>query len=306
MVSFFALSRLGFTVLSLSLRITSTAIVNLLQKTECQTIVHGHQPQVGETLREIKQDYHIYTLCVPSRSDYDRPPSDEPYFIRDYDRKSENEQVALIIHSSGSTGLPKPVFLSHKALLTHPTQGSGLHNFNALPWYHLYGISTSLQAMWMRKTAYLYNTSVPLTADNLVAVVEKVKPEAVHVVPYVLGLLAEKQRGVDVLKGCKTVTAAGARTPDELGDRLVREGINLGVVFGTSVTTAPVSDCNQQGLEADSFSFSLTGQRLGLPAIRCVGRRATTRGTISVSTPISGNTCTCARREETTPTSSCI
>ncbi len=110
-----------------------------------------------------------------------------------------------------------------------------MHNFNALPWYHLYGISTSLQAMWMRKTAHLYNTSLPMTADHLVAVLEAVRPEALHAVPYGLGLLAEKQRGVEAMKACKIVTSAGARTPDELGDRLVREGINLGIVFGTYV-----------------------------------------------------------------------
>ncbi len=110
-----------------------------------------------------------------------------------------------------------------------------MHNFNALPWYHLYGISTSLQAMWMRKTAHLYNTSLPMTADNLVAVLEAVRPEALHAVPYGPGLLAEKQRGVEAMKACKIVTSAGARTPDELGDRLGREGINLGIVFGTYV-----------------------------------------------------------------------
>ncbi|KAL8860933.1 MAG: hypothetical protein Q9178_002688 [Gyalolechia marmorata] len=65
-------------------------------------------------------------------------------------------------------------------------------------------------------------------------VVEKVRPEAVQVVPYVLGLLAEKESGVNALRSCKLVTAAGARTPDELGDRLVKVGINLGVVFGTT------------------------------------------------------------------------
>ena len=193
---------------------------------------------MAKNLEKVNQDFPITTARLPSRNDYDRPVSDEPYFTREYDRQSENEKTALIIHSSGSTGLPKPVFLSHRALLTHPTQGSGLHNFNALPWYHLYGISTSLQAMWMRKIAHLYNTALPLTADNLLAVVEKVRPEAVHVVPYALGLLAEQQRGVDALKSCKVVTAAGARTPDELGDRLVKAGINLGVVFGTSVATS--------------------------------------------------------------------
>ena len=235
-MSFFALSRLGYTVLSLSLRITATAIINLLQKTSCNTVVHGHLPHIQSTLQQVNKDYPVSAVEAPNRSVYDRlDSSSEPYFTRDYDRQEENDRTALIIHSSGSTGLPKPVMLSHKALLTHPTQGSGLHNFNALPWYHLYGVSTSLQAMWMRKTAFLYNTSLPLTADNLVAVVDKVRPEAVHVVPYALGLLAENQKGVEALKSCKVVTAAGARTPDELGDRLLRKGINLGVVFGTSV-----------------------------------------------------------------------
>lgn len=239
-ISFFALSRLGYTVLSLSLRITPAAIINLLLKTNCSTIVHGHFPIVESTLRKVKRVAFVNSVSAPIRSDYDRPSSGEPRFFREYNREEENKRIALIIHSSGSTGLPKPVMLSHEALLTHPTQGSGLHNFNALPWYHLYGISTSLQAMWMRKIAYLYNTSLPLTADHLVAVIEAVRPEAVHVVPYALGLMAEKDRGVEALKTCKVVTAAGARTPDELGDRLVRVGINLGIVFGTFVVTTSV------------------------------------------------------------------
>ena len=73
------------------------------------------------------------------------------------------------------------------------------------------------------------NTSLPLTADHLIAVLEVLRPQAVHVVPYALGLMAEKQQGVNALTACKVVTAAGSRTPDELGNRLVREGVNLGV-----------------------------------------------------------------------------
>ncbi|KAL9611869.1 MAG: hypothetical protein Q9167_003523 [Letrouitia subvulpina] len=233
-VSFFALSRLGYTILSLSLRITATAIVNLLLKTNCSTIVHGHLPQISSTIRRTMRDLHINIVSMPVRDEYDRPSSCDALYITNYDRAKESERIALIIHSSGSTGLPKPVMLTHKALMTHPTQGSGLHNFNALPWYHLYGISTSLQAMWMRKTAYLYHASLPLTTSNLVTVIESVRPEAVHVVPYALGLMAERQQGIDALKKCKIVTAAGARTPDELGNRLVSAGVNLGVVFGTT------------------------------------------------------------------------
>lgn len=232
-VSFFALSRLGFTILALSLRITPAAIINLLKLSSCSTIVHGYSKSIDSTMQSVIRDCSVRSVRLPRRSDYDNPFAPAPAFLREFDRQDENGKSALIVHSSGSTGLPKPVTLTHRAILTHPTQGSGLHNFNALPWYHLYGISTSLQAMWMRKTAHLYNTSLPLTADNLIAVLEAVRPEAVHSVPYALGLLAEKQRGIELMKACKIVTSAGARTPDELGDRMVKEGIQLGVVFGT-------------------------------------------------------------------------
>lgn len=97
----------------------------------------------------------------------------------------------------------------------------------------MYGISTSLQAIYIGRIANLYNTSLPLTSDNLIAAVEAVKPDVIHVVPYALGLLAETPRGVNLLKRCKFVTSARARTPDKLGDRLVSAGVSLAVVFRT-------------------------------------------------------------------------
>ncbi|PYI03850.1 acetyl-CoA synthetase-like protein [Aspergillus sclerotiicarbonarius CBS 121057] len=233
-VSFFALSRLGHTVLTLSLRIAPVAVVNLLHQTSCRTIVHGDTPQILSTVHQVQTDLPIATFSIPVRSEYGNPPSTEERFVREYDRETENGEIALIMHSSGSTGLPKAVMLSHRALLTHPTQGSGLHNFNALPWYHLYGVSTSLQAMWMRKTAHMYNAALPMTSDSLVKILDTLRPEAVHTVPYVLGLMAEKPHGVELLKECQVVTGAGARTPDELGDRLVQAGVNFGIVFGTT------------------------------------------------------------------------
>ncbi|KAH8428587.1 uncharacterized protein LDX57_006283 [Aspergillus melleus] len=233
-VSFFALSRLGHTVLALSLRIASVAVINLLKQTDCGTVVHGDTAQIVSTLESVNVNYPIRAYGIPSRNEYDQPLGTEERFTRSIDREQENTATALIMHSSGSTGLPKAVMLTHRALLTHPTQGSGLHNFNALPWYHLYGVSTSLQAMWMRRTAHLYNAAMPITSESLIDILEIVKPEAVHTVPYVLGLMAEKPRGVELLRRCQVVTGAGARTPDELGDRLVREGVNLGIVFGTT------------------------------------------------------------------------
>ncbi|EEA26739.1 hypothetical protein EYB25_002224 [Talaromyces marneffei] len=231
-VTFFALSRLGYKVLCLSLRLAPVAIINLLKQTQCETIVHGATSQILTTLSAVSQEQTITTLAVPTRAQYET--SEGPLFVREFDRDTETNEIGLVMHSSGSTGLPKPVFLSHKNVLTHPVQGAGMNNFGALPLYHMYGLSTTLQAMYMAKAANLPSATVPMTADTLMRAIEATKPEIFHGVPYALGLLVEHPRGLDYLKSAKIVTAAGARTPDELGDRLVYEGVNVGVVFGTT------------------------------------------------------------------------
>jgi len=52
-------------------------------------------------------------------------------------------------------------------------------------------------------------------------------------VPYVLKLLAETEEGIDCLKRSKVVSSSGSVTPDELGDRLTKEGVFLGSHFAS-------------------------------------------------------------------------
>jgi acyl-CoA synthetase (AMP-forming)/AMP-acid ligase II len=232
-VSLFALSRLGYAVLCLSLRIAPNGIVNLLDQAKCSTIVHGPASSIRKKVEEVSQERSIDTLAIPSRATYDLPPcSRTPPIPANSDTKQLNSRTALIMHSSGSTGLPKPVYLSHRAVLTHAILGPGLHNINPLPLYHLHGISTMVQAMYLKSKANMCSASMPLTADNLINAIETVRPEIIHAVPYTLGLLAEQRRGIAYLKAAQCVTSGGAHTPDELGDRLTREGVRLGISFG--------------------------------------------------------------------------
>ena len=210
------------------------AIVNLLKQTNCNIIVRGNTQPIAATTAAVSQEVSLKTVLVPGRAQYGKPRlSNDPPFVRQFDRETETNEIGLVMHSSGSTGLPKPVFLSHRNVLTHPVQGAGMDNFGALPLYHMYGLSTTLQAMYMRKTANLPSATVPMTADTLMSAIEATDPDIFHAVPYALGLLVEHPRGLAYLKRAKIVTAAGARTPDELGDRLARENVKIGVVFGT-------------------------------------------------------------------------
>ncbi|KAI3337126.1 acetyl-CoA synthetase-like protein [Xylariaceae sp. AK1471] len=233
-ITFFALFRLGCKVLTVSIRLSEPACLHLIERTECDTMIIGSTVRIASTTDGLKKTRPDLTFIpMPTRAEFDIPDSSaEPVVRPILDREAEHAQLALFGHSSGSTGHPKPLALSHRSVLNNNYSGTGCKAFNALPWYHLHGLFTSFQAIYMRKTAHLYNADLPLTAEHLVAALKEIQPEICHTVPYVLKLMAERQDGIEVLQRCKFVTSAGARTPDELGDRVVKQGINLGVIFG--------------------------------------------------------------------------
>ncbi|KAL8403244.1 hypothetical protein RB594_008490 [Gaeumannomyces avenae] len=240
-VSLFALSRLGYTVLTLSLRIAPAAMANLLRRTCCRRVVRGRGAGIEASLEGARAEHPgllAMAMAMATRAEYDVADADAggdhepPRFERTtaLDRDAERTRPAIIMHSSGSTGLPKPVTLSHGAVLTHPLQSPGVHNFGALPWFHLYGLSTALQAMYRGRTAYLYGAAAPLTADGLVRAVVEARPEAVH-----LGL--------------------GARTPDGLGDRLVRAGVKLRNMIGTTEAGLAGETMEEREPHDDSWAY---------------------------------------------------
>lgn len=237
-VTFFALFRLGCKVLTMSARLGPPACLHLLKTAESDVILHGTSARIDSTLVDVvKERPDIRLLPMLTREEFDKPvdvsaPQPPPFTREIADLDVEHVEVALMAHSSGSTGLPKPLLLSHRSLMNSLVSGTGLKAFNALPWYHVHGLITSMQAMWMRRPAHLFNPYLPLTAANLVAALREVQPEICHCVPYALSLIAEDPAGVEVLKKCKIVTSAGAKTPDELGDRMIAAGVNLGVIYG--------------------------------------------------------------------------
>ncbi|KAI5290384.1 hypothetical protein KEM52_000470, partial [Ascosphaera acerosa] len=229
-ISFFTISRLGHVILTLSPRLAPVAIANLLRENDCHHLIYGETIQIKQNLAEAQESATFQLYNLPGRDVYDTPAgavASTSYFCREFDRETANREPCVIIHSSGSTGLPKSIALSHRALLQHPIFGPGLHNFNALPWYHVHGIGSALQAMYFGKTAHMWNAALPMTAESIVHLLEVVKPGAFHTVPYILGLVAQSDKGVELLKRCAIVTAAGARTPDELGNRLVAAGVKF-------------------------------------------------------------------------------
>ena len=104
------------------------------------------------------------------------------------------------------------------------------------PLFHSHGLMELFRAFYTRATMYLGNYAFPVTSHNLIEALNAAKPELVCAVPYVLKLLAEKPNGIRTLARAKAVLYAGSSCPDELGNMLVAEGVNLMANYGATET----------------------------------------------------------------------
>lgn len=234
-ISIFALNRLGWAILFLSTRLTAPAYARLLEMADCKTIILPEQHK--QLVVDICED-RPGCVAVPiiQRKHY-RDCSPSPVFRRQgADPAVEGKKMAWILHSSGSTGFPKPIFLSNLAVLANCRKSFGLRCFCISPLFHSHGLFELGRAFYTRATMYLGNHSMPVTAQNLTDALEAAQPQQVTAIPYVIQLLAEKPDGVRLLAKAKLVLFGGSSCPDELGDRLVKNGVNLVANYGCTET----------------------------------------------------------------------
>ena len=235
MVTFFALARLGFTSLCLSPRLAPNACEKLIRETGAIAIIPGKETQIAAIVIQTQKLVEIEVINLISRADFDKPTLRQPQFQRqNIDREAEKEWTLTILHSSGSTGLPKPIYLSHRRLMMKIPPPKGQTEFNTFPFFHGYGNWVVVHGMMDRKTIYMCNANLPLTADYVVQVLRHLRPNVLHVVPYTMELLAQTEEGIDSMKRCERVVFSGSAAPDDLGNDLVARGINVETLWGAT------------------------------------------------------------------------
>jgi len=132
-VSVFGLSRAGYTVLTLSPRLSARAIVKLMQETHCGCLIYHEVPQSLVVVKEAASLMSLQTLPILPRHEYDKLEDHVPPFERDIDMAEERKRPATIVHSSGSTGLPKPIEVEHARYTMAYAIGPGDRDFMTLP-----------------------------------------------------------------------------------------------------------------------------------------------------------------------------
>ncbi|KAG0132140.1 hypothetical protein HOY82DRAFT_606755 [Tuber indicum] len=256
-ISLLALAKLGMTVLLLSTRISDEAYRHLFDRTGCSDVIV--QPTFEKTMGRVRS-WHGSALNVvrmASRGLYEPEVASEEEkgltledmrFDTQLDLEVESSKNAFIIHSSGSTGLPKPVGQTHRTVIGNASAISmnPTSSFSTLPLFHTFGLTAMFGAIYCGKVTSIPNADLPITGKNMIAGLKATRPETFYLVPYTLKLMAETNEGMEAMKICKSVCSGGSACPEELGDKLAAAGITLVSYYGSTEGGALLNSCRPE------------------------------------------------------------
>jgi acyl-CoA synthetase (AMP-forming)/AMP-acid ligase II len=124
------------------------------------------------------------------------------------DLNIESGYLACVIHSNGSTGLPKPVYFSQKVVVKVAGSSMNKKGYTCIPFYHAFGVGTLLRAIYSGKQLYIYNTTLLLTRQYIIETMRTHDFEIFYCALYALKLLAESPEGIKFLSRYKIVLFA--------------------------------------------------------------------------------------------------
>ncbi|RDW81354.1 putative NRPS-like enzyme (JCVI) [Aspergillus mulundensis] len=233
LITLLAVSRLGHTVLLLSTRIAEDAYVSLIENTKASFLIA--YPAFQTVAKKVTQRTGSVLQPVLARDEYINTTAKLPE--AQLDGLVENKHITWIIHSSGSTGHPKPIYQTHSGALKNYANNFGLRGFITLPLYHAHGISCLFRAVHSEKLIYMYNAELPLTGSYLHTTLEEHPDiEVLYAVPYGLKLLSESEESMKLLARLELVMFGGSSCPKPIGDKLAQNGVRLVSHYGTTET----------------------------------------------------------------------
>ncbi|KAF5367566.1 hypothetical protein D9758_003797 [Tetrapyrgos nigripes] len=238
-----ALAKLGLTALLLSVNNSVPAVAHLTKLVKATHLIYS--PKFAEEARGAQVLLQSEGISIGIVKDK-RFPLWGPESMQEVNVKAfpavltpdqESPRPAIYLHSSGSTGFPKPVAVTHYGLIANIAINQDRSGFSTLPVFHGYGHFALFRCMYPGKPMVLFPPHLPLTSANICAVHAIARDcRQCFAVPYVIKLLGETEEGVKMLATFDVVSYAGAPLPDDLGDRLVAAGVNILSIYGTTET----------------------------------------------------------------------
>ncbi|KAF2848117.1 acetyl-CoA synthetase-like protein [Plenodomus tracheiphilus IPT5] len=231
---------------------------SLLRKTGCEIFLTTIEMQTQlKTIQEALPEIKVYT-----------GPTFQELFGRDEDvvkykgRYSRDVNAhSLIIHTSGSTGLPKPIYLTVGGLNSLPQQATlapeggfqqvlGIINLDrrpmiaAVPFFHAMGLLSGMRSVMCHGTIVTLPSGKPLSAGLIIDVIAATNPTNGMFPPSILEDIAATEQGISALGKLERVFYAGAPLANASGDKICKVthlstaiGSTEGLLFPTLLPT---------------------------------------------------------------------
>ncbi|KAK6984778.1 acetyl-CoA synthetase-like protein [Favolaschia claudopus] len=246
--------RANYTVFPISPRNSPAAVAHLLDKVGVKRLLIGQEPSMQDLLAgalNILREKYPETQ-PPNISQL---PLFEDLFLPENERILVPESVPyeymgpdstlLIVHSSGSTSFPKPIYWSNQRCLETAlfpwfgerdltNQRISLH---ATPMYHIMGI---LQVFWSASAGLVITSNLPRaipllpTAEAFFDGAKATNTDILLSVPSFIETWASKPECVRWLAGRTGILYSGGPLNKEIGNFLISQGVTLFIQYGLS------------------------------------------------------------------------
>ncbi|KAF9484031.1 putative aminoadipate reductase [Pholiota conissans] len=272
----------GFIPFPISPRNTAEAIVNLLRKTDCHRILTTYASLkviVDKTKEELERTEPGYKLTVTempilpqlfpelcSSSGLESAPTDIGEFT-----KPDSDSIAMYLHSSGSTGLPKAIPKTHREIVEFVTFPATIHLRDRrnpltriaamhLPPFHALGLHCHVFLPLLACiTVAIYPPRVirpdlvPTmpTPDNILDLAQKTACSVIITIPSLLQIWAQNPKYMNILISMSEVKFSGGALSRKIGKFLREKGVRLTTSYGGTEFGAPCSSSYREGDEDD-------------------------------------------------------
>ncbi|KAI1175675.1 nonribosomal peptide synthetase [Nemania sp. FL0916] len=248
--------KVGWQALYISPRNSQEGQLNLFEKTDCHVIWFAQS--FRKTVQPWLEERPMKSYEVGSLNSW-FSVTEVPHvpYVRTFEQ-AEWEPLC-ILHTSGSTGLPKPIFAVQGMLAI----SDAYHNYREwngythwvpawtdiakrhylpMPLFHAAGLYTFIFISIYFATSTCFTIpDIPLSADFVVESLSNMNAESAILPPSILEDISQSEHGMAVLKKLNMVAFGGGNLAQETGDRLVRNGIILSnIVSSTEFAPYPL------------------------------------------------------------------
>ena len=220
-------------VVLLSARLSETAVNHLLKETCASTLLvssrtrRGLSPQTATLVTLIDAKPYRHFLDVKSSLEGRQLIVDE------------KDRSVLILHSSGTTGLPKPIRLAHRYLLGYAAchgfaenEEADWRNLSTLPLYHGFGLLAPCLSLSIGMTCCFPPSNTIPAGESTVRLLDLFQAQSLMTVPSILEDMVSMeakplQAAMTALATLRFVAVGGGPIKPQVGEVLASNDIKL-------------------------------------------------------------------------------